>query len=310
MRPASRSPQTGLEKNIAAWLEWLEGVRGMARNTCISYRTDFAHFMGFLTHHLGHAPSPHDLNRLEPRDFRAWLAARAKEGFDAASSARALSALKSYFRYREKQGEPANSALFSLQTPKIKKALPKAVSIAQAREVEERIGALQEEEWLALRDRALLLLLYGSGLRIGEALSLTCNQLKNAENLRIKGKGGKERMVPVLPAVREAVEEYLAACPHRPAGHEPAFRGEKGAPLQPAVFQKQLRHLRAQLGLPESATPHAFRHSFATHLLGSGADLRAIQELLGHASLSTTQRYTAVDRERLISAYRASHPRA
>lgn len=298
-----------LEKPIAQWLEFLASVRGFSRHTVIAYGQDLRQFTGFLQLHLGGDPSLREVLQLEARDGRAWLAARAGAGYDNASSARALSAVKHFYRWLEKQGKGGNAAMLALRSPKRKKALPKAVGELQAKEAVEQIHALQEEAWVGLRDCALLTLIYGCGLRIAEALSLTQKMLES-EVLTITGKGGKQRMVPVLPVVREALAAYLAACPYPLARGAPVFVGAKGKPLQPAVFQKQLRRLRGFIGLPESATPHAFRHSFATHLLSGGGDLRSIQELLGHVSLSTTQRYTFVDKERLMQAYKNAHPRA
>lgn len=294
---------------LASWLTWLAQVRGFSAHTVTAYGQDVRHFLGFLQEHLGESPGLRDLMSLEARDMRAWLASRAGE-YDVASNARALSAVKSFYRYLEKQGRGSNASVFALRTPKLKKALPRALSQAQARDAVAQVGDLQEERWVALRDAALLTLIYGCGLRISEALSLTRRQLESGGDLAVTGKGNKQRTLPVLPAVHEASRAYLAACPYPLTADSPAFVGEKGAPLQPAVFQKQVRRLRAWLGLPEAATPHAFRHSFATHLLSEGGDLRAIQELLGHASLSTTQRYTYVDRERLMRAYKSAHPRA
>jgi len=294
---------------IADWLSWLSGVRGVSKHTITAYEIDLRQFTGFLQEHLGGTVGIRSLRALEARDGRAWLASRA-QAFDAASTARALSSVKSFFRWLEKEGHGANAAILSLRSPKRKKNLPRAVAEAQAMEAMTGIGALQDEHWVSLRDMALLMLLYGCGLRISEALALTRKQVEGAQTLTVTGKGSKQRMLPVLPAVAEAVSRYLYACPHPIADGAPAFLGEHGKPLQPAVFQKQIRHLRTLIGLPESATPHAFRHSFATHLLSGGGDLRSIQELLGHASLSTTQRYTKVDKERLMSAYKNAHPRA
>lgn len=299
-----------LNSLVSGWLAWLQGVRGMSRHTVTAYATDMQQFQGFLQKHLGGACTLSALMQLQTRDGRAWLASRAAGGYDAASTARALSSVKNFFRWLEKQGHGSNDALLSLRTPKRRKTLPRAVAEEQAVEAVEKIGNLQDEHWVALRDIALLMLLYGCGLRISEALSLSRGQLEGAETLTVTGKGNKQRMLPVLPAVREALARYFEACPQHLSKNSPAFIGERGKPLQPAVFQKQVRVLRGLIGLPESATPHAFRHSFATHLLSGGGDLRSIQELLGHASLSTTQRYTQVDKERLLSAYKNAHPRA
>jgi integrase/recombinase XerC len=249
------------------------------------------------------------LQQLETRDIRAWLASRS-QCFEAASTARALSTVKSFFRYLEKQEQVKNAAIFNIRGPRLKKALPRALAEGQAAEALQSIGQQHEEEWVNKRDVALLVLIYGCGLRISEALSLRCQDVPQGDVLTITGKGNKQRQVPVLPAVKEAIQQYIASCPYPFTPLSPLFLGKRGKALDPAIFQLQLRKLRAALNLPESTTPHAFRHSFATHLLSAGGDLRSIQELLGHASLSTTQRYTHVDKARLLKAYKGAHPRA
>lgn len=296
---------------IRAWEEELKDMRGFSARTVIAYKQDLSQFLEFLNGHIGGSISLKALGGLEARDFRSWLAARANGNFSATSNARALSAIKSFFRFLEKQGAIENAAIFALRTPKIKKSLPRALNETDSALALEHIGGLQSESWVARRDLALLLLMYGAGLRIGEALSLTPSQTLGRESILITGKGNKQRVVPLLPVIRQAIQAYADACPWPVReGEEPLFVGLRGDVLQAAVFQRQAQKLRAQLGLPDSATPHAFRHSFATHLLSAGADLRVIQELLGHASLSTTQRYTKVDKERLMHAYRSAHPRA
>ena len=229
--------------------------------------------------------------------------------FEPTSTARALSTVKSFYRYLEKQGTLTNPVIFHLRGPKLKKALPKALGVEQAQQALETIGTQHEDEWVNKRDLALLVLIYGSGLRISEALSLTTADNKG-DSLTIIGKGNKQRMVPLLPVIKNAIADYMSACPYPFTATAPLFLGKRGQPLNPAIFQLQLRKLRAALNLPESTTPHAFRHSFATHLLSAGGDLRSIQELLGHTSLSTTQRYTHVDKARLMQAYQNAHPRA
>jgi integrase/recombinase XerC len=219
--------------------------------------------------------------------------------------------VRGFFRHLEKGGVLENPAVHHVRTPKLPKSLPKALSEDQSLASLAGVGANHKEEWVTLRDVALLTLIYGCGLRIGEALALTPAQLpEGALALTLTGKGNKQRMVPILPQVHEAIAAYKKACPFALAPKEPLFKGARGKKLQPAIFQKEIRQLRSALGLPDSATPHAFRHSFATHLLAGGGDLRTIQELLGHADLSTTQRYTKVDHERLLSAYQKAHPRA
>lgn len=291
---------------LAQFFDYLAHNKRASKHTVVSYENDLRHFFSFLKNHLGESVTIKNLKTLEARDFRAWLASRAGQ-FESSSNARALSSVKSYFRYLEKQNVLANSAIFHLKSPKIKKALPKAVGEEKAQET---LAAIARDDWMGKRDLALLLLLYGCGLRISEALSLSVADARNKDALIITGKGNKQRMVPLLPIITEAIDDYLA---HRPIAMEsdsPLFVGKQGKRLDPAIFQKTLRNLRAQLGLPDTATPHAFRHSFATHLLAAGSDLRSIQELLGHASLSTTQRYTQVDSARLLSAYEKAHPRA
>ncbi len=293
---------------VSAWLDWMASTKRASRHTLISYRHDLENFLGFLQHHLGGAAGKKQLAALELRDFRAWLAARSHD-YDPASTARALSAVKSFYRWLEQQGHGKNSAIFHMRSPKIGRALPKALAVDQAQHAVVGIESADGEAWINARNLALLLLIYGCGLRISEALSVKRSDAGQTM-LRLVGKGNKERQVPVLPVVTQAIESYLALCPHHGAADTALFVGKEGKPLNPGVFQRTLRQLRRQLGLPESTTPHAFRHSFATHLLSAGGDLRSIQELLGHASLSTTQRYTHVDRERLMNAYQNAHPRA
>lgn len=292
---------------MAAWQGWLRDVKRAARHTLISYENDLGHFIAFLSGHLGGKVGLSHLEKLEARDFRAWLASRSGE-YEATSNARALSTVKNFYRFLLKNHGVENAAIFHLRSPKLKKPLPKAITQDQAGQAMESLA--EGESWTQKRDLALLTLIYGCGLRISEALSLRYGDRPQGETLTITGKGNKQRQVPVLPIVRQALEEYIAACPHTLGASGPLFLGKRGKALDPAMFQLALRKLRARLNLPETTTPHAFRHSFATHLLSAGGDLRSIQELLGHASLSTTQRYTHVDKERLLKAYKNAHPRA
>ena len=272
---------------------------------------DLAGFLDFLREHLGGIPSIVALEALGPADFRAYLAARAQDGIERSSSARALSTLRGFFRFLDRRGLAKNAALAAVRTPKLPKSVPKPLSAEDAGLALERIAELAEAPWIGRRDLAILTLLYGCGLRLSEALGLARSEAPLRPGmLSITGKGRKTRLVPVLPAVSEAIAEYLALCPHRLTAKGPLFVGVRGGPLNPRLVQRQMQRLRALLGLPETATPHALRHSFATHLLAGGGDLRSIQELLGHASLSTTQRYTAVDAERLLAVYDRAHPRA
>jgi integrase/recombinase XerC len=244
-----------------------------------------------------------------PADYRAYLAHRAAR-LERSSIARGLSVVRTFLRFLERRGLAASPALAVLRAPRLPQSVPKPLSVADAAEIVDAPTALVVSVWQAKRDIALLTLLYGCGLRLSEALGLKRAEAPGDNPLTITGKGRKQRMVPVLPAVREAIVDYLAACPYALAADGPLFVGARGGPLSPRVVQRQMQALRSALGLPETATPHALRHSFATHLLGGGGDLRAIQELLGHASLSTTQRYTSVETERLLAVYEAAHPRA
>jgi integrase/recombinase XerC len=245
-------------------------------------------------------------------DFRAFLAERARGGAGKTTRARQLSALKTFFRFLDRTGRLHNGAISVTRGPKLGRRLPRPIGEGAAQRLIEVAESLPEQDWVGLRDKALFLVLYGAGLRLGEALSLKPQDLpgENAP-LRITGKGRKMREVPLLPVVREAIDRYRRACPHVLGAGEPLFRGVRGGALNPAVAERQMRGLRASVpGLDESATPHALRHSFATHLLDAGADLRAIQDLLGHASLATTEGYTAVDTARLMEVYAAAHPKA
>lgn len=227
-----------------------------------------------------------------------------------ASTARSMASLRSFFRFVEKKALARNATIFAMHTPRLRKAVPKPLSEVEALRSIDRVPDLCNDRWIGLRDTALLLLLYGCGLRIGEALALNRRDAPKGDVMSIVGKGNKERIVPVLPAIHKSITAYLEACPYALQGDDPLFVGLRGKRLNPGVVQRQMRRLRALLALAETATPHAFRHSFATHLLASGGDLRTIQELLGHASLSTTERYTEVDLSRLSAVHRDTHPRA
>jgi integrase/recombinase XerC len=298
---------------IAAYLGWLGGQRRAAAATVTNYGRDVAGFLGFLTTHLGGEPDRAALGQVGQADLRAWLAHLASHGLAAPSRARALSAVRGFFRFLARTGGPANPAADALGAPRRRAPIPRALAVEEAVTVTEAISEDAAEPWVAARDAAVAALLYGAGLRIAEALSLTRAEAPlpgGEEGLRVRGKGGKERVVPILPAVRERVAAYLALCPHRLGRSDPLFVGVRGAALNQRQVRAAMIALRRRLGLPEHATPHALRHSFATHLLESGADLRAIQDLLGHASLSTTQRYTAVDAARMMAVWKKAHPRA
>ncbi len=300
---------------IAEWRTWLADEKRFSVHTLDAYSRDLSAFFKFLSDHLGFAPGLQDLTRLDAGDFRAYLAHRARAGLSKASTARALSTLRGIFRHLDRAGLVHNPAIKSLRTPKLDKPVPKALTRADALDTMAAAAAGTNAgdagpAWIAKRDLAIFMLLYGCGLRIGEALGLDRHQAPKGEAMMVKGKGGKDRLVPVLPVVGEAVADYLAHCPRDLPEDGPLFIGARGKRIDPAIVQKRMRAIRAQLGLPAEATPHALRHSFATHLLAGGGDLRTIQELLGHASLSTTQRYTAIDAEGLMKIYRNSHPRA
>lgn len=295
-----------------AWLEHLAHAKGYSRETLAAYERDLRQFISFLGMHLDYAPCLADLARVDAKTMRAFLSARRKQGTVSRSLSRSLSALRTFFRWLEAEGRITNRALQQISLPKVPHSVPKPLTEAHAARVvagESRDDAA--DEWIAVRDTAVLLLLYGAGLRISEALGLTrANAPINGRDVVvIDGKGGKERMVPILPLAQQAIARYLQLCPYPLGGGDPLFVGAKGGPLSPRIIQLAMQRMRINLGLPETATPHALRHSFATHLLAAGADLRQIQELLGHASLSTTQVYTAVDRDRLLAIYDKAHPR-
>ena len=295
-----------------AFLDWLAHERRAAPLTVEAYGVDLAGFLGFLTGHLGGEPDLEQLRILRLADLRAWLAHEANEGAGNATRARHLSAVRSFYRFLARRHGVDNPALKLITAPRAKKPLPRALAPNQARAVTDDIATMADTAMMQARDTALFTLLYGCGLRIAEALALNVRDapLPGTEAmLRVVGKGSKERIVPVLPAVRDAIGDWLRLHPDRqPAS--PLFLGARGKRLDAAVAQKVLRDFRRLNGLPEHATPHSLRHSFATHLLAGGADLRSIQDLLGHASLSTTQRYTAVDQDRLVEVWRKAHPRA
>ncbi len=293
------------------WLASLSDERRLSENTLQAYERDTRQFLKFLTGHIAEPARMSDIHTLRPADLRAFLAARRREGSGNRSLGRHLAGLRSFLRYLERKGLVNAAGASAIRTPKQPKSLPKPLSDKQAIAVVGQDAQLHEEPWLAARDAAVLTLLYACGLRISEALDLTPEDLTpGATSLRITGKGNKMRVVPLLPAALESVETYKRLCPYHLPDNEPLFRGARGGKLQQAIIQAEMRKLRGALGLPETATPHALRHSFATHLLAGGGDLRTIQELLGHASLSTTQVYTGVDAARLLEVYDRAHPRA
>lgn len=310
--PAARfSAAPDLVDAIQAWQSRLADERRASPHTLAAYGRDLARFLDFLREHRGTVPTLAELAALRPSDFRAYLAHRANDGIARSSRSRALSVLRGFFRFLDRAGLVRNATLGAVRTAKLPKSVPKALSAEDALGVIDGGGEGAAAPWLRARDVALFALLYGCGLRLSEALGLTRHQAPAAAGtITVRGKGGKERQLPVLPEVAQAVSRYIELLPHTLAPDAPLFHGVRGGPLHPRVVQRQMARVRAALLLPESATPHALRHSFATHLLAGGGDLRAIQELLGHASLSTTQRYTAVEAERLLKVHAASHPRA
>lgn len=306
--PAAEDAAAAAER----WLGWLAEARRASTHTTSAYRHDLTGFFRFLTEHLGAPPALATLGGLSLADFRSWLAQLAQAGKAKSSAARALACVRSFFRWAANEGLFDNAAIGTLRTPKHTAPLPRALAVEESLEVMALVGEESATPWIAKRDEAVLLLLYGAGLRIGEALGLTRRAFVsgNGKLLTVLGKGRKERSLPLLPQIGEALQAYLKLCPYDPGLDGPLFLGARGGALNPRVIQLRVESLRHQLGLPEETTPHALRHSFATHLLAGGGDLRAIQELLGHASLSTTQRYTKVDAAALMKTYAAAHPRA
>lgn len=300
-----------LRRQLINWQDYLQHEKQVSVHTLRAYGGDVSHFLTFLHDHYGHAPCLADCADAKVRDFRAWLSRKAMEGTGNASRARALSGVKNLLSWLDKNGILHNAAISVMRSPKLPRKLPRPLHEEQALTLLREADLLVEGDWTGQRDRALFTLLYGCGLRIHEALALNIKDWPQAgEALRILGKGRKERLVPVLPLVHEAVQQALAQCPYPALGDEPLFRGKRGGRLAQGIAQRSMRGLRVTLGLPETATPHALRHSFATHLLQNGANLREIQELLGHASLSTTQRYTDLDAAQMLSIYKNAHPRA
>lgn len=296
-----------LADQVGKWMRWLKAEKNVSRHTLRAYTSDLGQFLSFLSHHHAQAVSIDHLSGASLSDFRAWMSGKASGGAAASSRARSLSGIKNFLTWLDKQGVAHNAALGAVRAPKLPRKLPRPILETQAFRL---LDTMPEDNWTARRDKALFTLLYGCGLRIDEALGLNINGMPRDGFLRVIGKGNKERQVPTLPAIEAAIEHYRAACPFAETPDRPLFVGEKGKRLHQGVAQKAMRDLRRALNLPETLTPHALRHSFATHLLQNGANLREIQELLGHASLSTTQRYTEVNAEELLAVYRKAHPRA
>jgi integrase/recombinase XerC len=309
--------QTKIAPDVAAeighWLKFLGVEKRMSPKTLEAYARDAGQFLNFLAGHLGGAPSLKQLARLTPQDVRAFMAARRGDGLSSRSLMRVLAGARSFTRFLERNGKGKVGALAAVRAPKVAKSLPKPLTVGAARRIADtdlRAGEAREP-WVIARDAAVLALLYGSGLRISEALGLTRADLRGTQDaITVTGKSNKARMVPLLPQVARLIADYIALCPFDLTADGALFAGARGGPLKPRIVQLVMAQLRGALGLPDTATPHALRHSFATHLLARGGDLRSIQELLGHASLSTTQIYTAVDADRLLEVYSSTHPRA
>ena len=297
-----------LQEVISNWLEYLAKQKAYSNNTVLSYQNDIFNFIGFINNYLSSIVTISILEEIDTRLLRSWLSARHKDEYSMSSSARALSAVKSFYRYLEKKHNITCHSIYTIRTPKKLKPLPKALTQPETKKAIENIELLGKEEWIHFRNKALLTLIYATGLRISEALSITRNHLNNHEFIRIIGKGNKERLIPWIEESRLLVEKYLTYLPYSISESEPIFLGKNGGTLQRAVFNRELINLRRSLGLPEYLSSHAFRHSFATHLLENGANLRSIQDLLGHKSLSTTQKYTKINQLYLESIYDKTHP--
>ncbi len=300
----------GAAQALEDWLAGLTGAQGRSAKTAEAYQADVLGFMAFLASHRGGPADTAAFAELRLSDMRAWMAHERARGLSARSLARALSSVKGFVRWLAERDGFDPTAVLSVRGPSFQAKLPRPLAEEAARAVIAGAGTQSEEPWIAARDAAVVTVLYGMGLRISEALGLKGSEAPFPDVLRIRGKGDKERIVPVIPAARIAVTRYVELCPHDLTPDRPLFRGVRGGALNPRLVQRMMQSVRAQLGLPGSATPHALRHSFATHLLAAGGDLRAIQDLLGHASLSTTQAYTAVDTSRLMEIYRSAHPRS
>lgn len=301
-----------LRKEQQDWLARLGKERGLSSATLKAYDKDCDHFLSFLTTHMGEVASLDHFPDLRPADIRAFMARRRAEGLSSRSLARSMAGVRSFVQFLEEKGKASAAPFNAIQTPKYSRSLPKPLTIEKARALVNPQNSLADEPWVVARDSAVMLLLYAVGLRISEALALTLKTapLPGQDAMTIIGKGGKQRRLPVLPVVQQAIEHYLTLCPFELKQDEPIFRGVRGGPLSPRIIQKAIATMRGALGLPDSATPHGLRHSFATHLLANGGDLRTIQELLGHASLSTTQAYTEVEMSELMDIYKKAHPRS
>ena len=299
-----------LEYEYNNWLNYLSNIKKLSQNSVISYKNDLSKFFIFFQDYIEKNIGLKEIESIKISEFRSFLTYRRNSEISSNSIARNISALKSFFRFLIKNNKIKESSVFNLKSPKLKKSLPRPINVDLAIQVIKQAEEIEDEKWIGLRNKAILILLYGCGLRISEALSLNYDDVQNEDHILIKGKGEKERIVPMMPYIKKGIENYLEACPKEIISGEALFIGKRFSRLSPRIIQYALEKIRTALSLPETATPHALRHSFATHLLDSGGDLRTIQELLGHSSLSTTQKYTKVETSKLLDIYKKSHPLA
>lgn len=294
---------------IQEWDEWLRHNRRLSPTTLTTYHADLQQFLNFLGAHLGEEVLLSHLVELKVRDFRSWLAARTKDGYLLSSTTSVLSTIRNFFKYLNRVGYP-NTAIQTIRSPRVKIGLPRSLQIDQTKNLLDDVDSLELEGWIGQRNKALFTLLYGCGLRISEALNLTRHQFPFGDCLIVKGKGNKERSIPVFPLISEEIERYISLCPYHLSPDSPLFMGAKGKKLSRGVVARTMRQYRQMVGLPDNTTPHSLRHSYATHLMSSSHDMRGVQELLGHASLSSTQIYTKVDQDYLMNVFNEAHPRA
>ena len=299
-----------LEYEYNNWLNYLSNIKKLRQNSVVSYKNDLSKFFIFFQDYIEKNIGLKEIESIKISEFRSFLTYRRNSEISSNSIARNISALKSFFRFLIKNNKIKESSVFNLKSPKLKKSLPRPINVDLAIQVIKQAEEIEDEKWIGLRNKAILILLYGCGLRISEALSLNYDDVQNEDHILIKGKGEKERIVPMMPYIKKGIENYLEACPKEIISGEALFIGKRFSRLSPRIIQYALEKIRTALSLPETATPHALRHSFATHLLDSGGDLRTIQELLGHSSLSTTQKYTKVETSKLLDIYKKSHPLA
>ena len=299
-----------LEYEYNNWLNYLSNIKKLSQNSVVSYKNDLSKFFIFFQDYIEKNIGLKEIESIKISEFRSFLTYRRNSEISSNSIARNISALKSFFRFLIKNNKIKGSSVFNLKSPKLKKSLPRPINVDLAIQVIKQAEEIEDEKWIGLRNKAILILLYGCGLRISEALSLNYDDVQNEDHILIKGKGEKERIVPMMPYIKKGIENYLEACPKEIISGEALFIGKRFSRLSPRIIQYALEKIRTALSLPETATPHALRHSFATHLLDSGGDLRTIQELLGHSSLSTTQKYTKVETSKLLDIYKKSHPLA